>query len=124
MLSRRRFFKASLSICGCSLCGADVSASMAVTHVDEAAHIRGQGFDLRFIGAQRETVMNGKLESVIDVRTLASRPHLYAIGPIEDLRGEVTIIDGRPALARVAQDGRVQVRESFETGAPFLVWAE
>jgi hypothetical protein len=124
MLSRRGFFKTSLSACGCALCGVGGVGTVPVTRADEAAHIRGQGFDLSFVGAQRETIVNGKLASAIDVKTLASRPHVYAIGPIEELRGEVTIINGRPALARVAQDGKVQVTESFETGAPFLVWAE
>ena len=124
MLSRRRFFKTSLSTCGCALCGVGGVGTVPVARADEAGHIRGQGFALSFVGAQRETIVNGKLASTIDVKTLASRPHVYAIGPIEELRGEVTIIDGRPALARVTQDGRVQVRESFETGAPFLVWAE
>ena len=121
MLSRRRFFKTTLSACGCALCGV---GGVPVTRADEATHIRGQGFDLSFVGAQRETIANGKVASAIDVKTLASKPHVYAIGPIEELRGEVTIINNRPALARVAQDGRVQVTESFETGAPFLVWAE
>jgi len=124
MLSRRRFFKATLSACGCALCGVGGVGTVPVARADEAGHIRGQGFALSFVGAQRETIMNGKLASAIDVKTLASKPHVYAIGPIEELRGEVTIINNRPALARVAQDGRVQVTESFETGAPFLVWAE
>jgi len=68
--------------------------------------------------------MNGMLAAALDLRTLAATPHLYAIGPIEELRGEVTIIDSRPSLSRVAPDGAVRVTESFETGAPFLVWAE
>ena len=39
-------------------------------------------------------------------------------------RGEVTIADSRPALARVASDGTVKVTQSFETGVPFFVWVE
>ncbi|HKF09092.1 MAG TPA: acetolactate decarboxylase [Xanthobacteraceae bacterium] len=68
--------------------------------------------------------MNGKLAAALDLRMLATTPHLYGIGPIEQLRGEVTIIDSRPSLSRVGPDGTVQVTESFKTGAPFLVWAE
>ena len=75
-------------------------------------------------GAQRETVMNGKLAAALDLRTLANTPHLYGIGPIEELRGEATIADGRPSLARVGPDGAVRVAESFEAGVPFFVWAE
>ena len=61
--------------------------------------------------------------ATIDLRTAAT-PHLYAIGPIEQLRGEVTVIDSRPALSRVGANGAVEVTANFETGAPFLVWAE
>jgi hypothetical protein len=36
----------------------------------------------------------------------------------------VTILDGRPALARVGADHLVHVTESFDAGVPFLVWAD
>jgi acetolactate decarboxylase len=68
--------------------------------------------------------MNGKLAAALDLRTLASRQQLYGIGPIEQLRGEVTIADSRPALARVEPDGALKVTQSFDTGVPFFVWAE
>ncbi len=68
--------------------------------------------------------MNGKLAAALDLQTLAGRPHLYGLGPIEELRGEVTIVDSRPALARVAPDGTVNVTQSFDAGVPFFVWAE
>jgi hypothetical protein len=41
------------------------------------------GYDLRFIGAQRETVTHGKLAAALDLRPLANTAHLYAVGPIE-----------------------------------------
>jgi acetolactate decarboxylase len=86
--------------------------------------IRGGGYELWFIGAQRETIMNGKLAAALDLRTLADRPHLYGLGPLEQLRGEATIADSRPALARVGPDGMVKVTQSFNAGVPFFVWAE
>jgi acetolactate decarboxylase len=58
------------------------------------------------------------------MRTFASTPHLYAIGPIEQLRGEVTVIDSRPSLSRVGPNRSILVAQNFETGAPYLVWAE
>jgi len=68
--------------------------------------------------------MNGKLAAALDLKTLAGRTHLYGLGPIEQLRGEVTIADSCPALARVAPDGTVNVTASFDAGVPFFVWAE
>jgi acetolactate decarboxylase len=86
--------------------------------------VGGGGYELRFIGAQRETIMNGKLAAALDLRTLADRPHLYGLGPLEQLRGEATIADSRPALAHVGPGGMVKVTQSFDAGVPFFVWAE
>jgi len=122
MILRRQLLRSSLTVCSCATCsglGAPYNA-----RADSPTAIKGTGYDLWFIGAQRETIMNGKLAAALDLRTLANRPHLYGIGPIEQLRGEVTIANSRPALARVASDGTVKVTPSFETGVPFFVWAE
>lgn len=125
MLSRRTVIKASLGACSCGLCGAAARAQGAAAgDAAQQTHVVGPGYKLGFVGAQRDTINNGKLAAAIDLRSLAATPHLYAIGPIEQLRGEVTVIDSRPALSRVGANGAVEVTASFDTGAPFLVWAE
>jgi hypothetical protein len=112
--------KTSLTICGCAACGElGIGASGSAARADGPTAIRGGGYDLWFIGAQRETIMNGKLAAVLDLGTLASRPHLYGVGPIEQLRGEATIADSRPALARVTPEGTVSVTQSFAVGDRF-----
>ena len=125
MVPRRDILKTSLTLCGCAACGAlGIGTSGRDARADGPTAIGGSSYDLWFIGAQRETIMNGRLAAALDLKTLASRPHLYGLGPIEELRGEVTIADGRPALARVAPDGAVNVTSSFDAGVPFFVWAE
>jgi acetolactate decarboxylase len=125
MATRRSMLKAGLGLCSCAASSAmllDHGAGAAKT--DAPTRVQGPGYDLRFIGAQRETVMNGKLAAALDLRMLSNAVHLFGIGPIEQLRGEVTIADSRPSLARVAPDGAVRVTESFDVGVPFFVWAE
>ena len=125
MVSRRNVLKASLGLCGCAGCGvANFTTFLNSARADQPTHTRGRGFDLHYVGAQRETVINGKVSAAIDLEGLATTPFLYGIGPIAELRGEITIVNGRPSLSRVGPDGRVQVAESFGAGAPFLVWAE
>ena len=125
MISRRQLLRASLTVCGCTTCGGlALDAFAHSARADTPTAIKGAGYDLWFIGGQRETIMNGKLAAALDLRTLASRQHLYGIGPIEQLRGEVTIADSRPALSRVASDDTVKVTQSFEAGVPFFAWAE
>jgi acetolactate decarboxylase len=125
MVRRRDLLKASLSVSGCGTCGAlGIGMSGGSARADGPTATRGTGYELGFIGAQRETIMNGKLAVALDLKTLAGRPHLYGLGPIEQLRGEVMIADSRPALARVGSDGTVNVTGSFDAGVPFFVWAE
>ena len=125
MISRRRLLNVSLTVCGCAICGAlGRSGFIDSAQADSPTAIHGAGYDLWFIGGQRETIMNGKLAAALDLRTLANQQHLYGVGPIEQLRGEVTIANSRPALARVASDGSIKVSETFEAGVPFFVWAK
>ena len=123
MFSRRGFLKATFGTCA-AYEGSSLASHAGPARAREPVRMQGAGYELYFIGAQRETVMNGKLAAAIDLRELSAARHLYAIGPIEQLRGEVTVIDSRPSLSRVGSDGAVQVTESFEAGAPFLVWAQ
>ena len=125
MIPRRDLLKTGLTVCGCAVCGGfGIGASGREAGADGPTAIGGTGYELWFIGAQRETIMNGKLAAALDLKTLAGRPHLYGLGPIEQLRGEVTIVDSRPALARVEPDGSVKVTGNFDAGVPFFVWAE
>ncbi len=78
---------------------------------------------VRFVGSQRETAEEGRVEARIDLRSLAGRQGLYAVGPLAGARGEVTVWDGRASVARVA-DGRIVVDDRLTGGAAFLVWAE
>jgi len=112
-------------MCTCTVCASfDFGFGGRPVRAGQQTDVRGRGYDLHFIGAQRDTVMNGKVAALLDLRPLAKTSHLYGIGPIEQLRGEVTIANSRPALARVGPDGKVHVEDGFEAGVPFFVWAE
>jgi acetolactate decarboxylase len=122
VLSRRAVLKASIGTCTCATCAA--MAGLWPAGAIEPATVKRPGYKLRFVGAQRDTIVDGKTGALIDLRVLAATAHLYAIGPIEELRGEITVIDSKPSLARVAPNGGVHVAENFDTGASYLVWAE
>jgi hypothetical protein len=120
MVQRRDLPRTSLTICGCGICGGfGIGASGRDARADGPTAVSGTGYELWFIGAQRETIMDGKLAAALDLNILADRAHLYGLGPLERCRW-VTIADTRPALARVAADGTVSVTESFTAGAPFF----
>jgi acetolactate decarboxylase len=126
MLTRRHLIRTGYTA-GCTVCAAlaagRLSQALAAGTVT-LSEINGPSYALRFVGSQRETIMMGKRTALLDLRTLKGRRHVYGIGPIEGLAGEVTIVNSRPALARVGADRLVHVVESYDSGAPFFVWAE
>jgi len=77
---------------------------------------------VRWIGAQRD-VLGGDVEGKVDLRSLASLTHLYALGPRAGVTGEITVFDGGPCVARVV-DGRIQVEARPDHAACFLVYDE
>jgi hypothetical protein len=98
---------------GCATCAA-ISLGLTSSRAAAATEIDGKGYVLRFIGNQREAMMMGKRAATLDLRTLKGRPHLYGLGPLEWLSGEVTIADQRPSLTRLGPDQKLQVTESYD----------
>jgi hypothetical protein len=58
-----------------------------------------------------------------ELEALSTASHLYALGPLEELRGEVSIFDSAPSIARI-EHGRVVTAARWSVRACFLVWAE
>jgi len=126
MLTRRQVLQTTV-VTGCVACAVLASNRVFAAGSPDASvpsSINDAGYSLWFVGSQRQTIMTGDRTAQFDLRNLSGRPHLCGIGPIQGLTGEVTILDGRPALARVGADHLVHVTESFEAGVPFFVWAD
>jgi acetolactate decarboxylase len=86
---------------------------MAITHSSTTVH---------WAGAQRD-VLGGDLRGHVELETLSSMPHLYGLGPLEGLRGEVSIFGGVPSIARIERKTLVTAA-SWSARACFLVWAQ
>ena len=50
-------------------------------------------------------------------------PHLYGLGPLEGLRGEVSIFGSVPSIARIERE-MIVTAASWRARACFLVWAQ
>jgi acetolactate decarboxylase len=68
-------------------------------------------------------VLKGDLHGHVALDAFAAVPHLYALGPLEGVRGEVTILDSQPSIARIERDTVVTVSD-WRARACFLVWAQ
>lgn len=80
-------------------------------------------FRVEWVGAQRE-VLAGDVSGHISLGSLAGLPDLYALGPLEGLRGEVTVVDSVASISRVAEAGRIVIDPTFHHEACFLAYAQ
>jgi acetolactate decarboxylase len=79
--------------------------------------------EVRWSGALKNVMMKGDLRGTIDLKALGKVEHLYAVGALEGLSGEVTVIDSRASIARV-REGKPVVRQVAEGKACVLVYAQ
>ncbi len=81
-----------------------------------------EGF-VEYVGAQRDVFKTGKASSVVSLEDLAGHKGLYAMGPIDGLDGEITVLDSKPYITKVRGADYV-AENTWKHGAFFLVWAE
>lgn len=60
-------------------------------------------------GTMREVMREGKTEARIRLADVLATPNAMAVGALEGLHGEVTIVDGEVWVSRVGRDGELQV---------------
>lgn len=81
-------------------------------------------------------IMNGQVHAVSEMRKVMMgtdlsahllwdsipHEHLFGISPLGRIQGEITIIDGKPFVATVANDGTIHIKEDWKVEAPFGVF--
>ncbi len=76
--------------------------------------------DIYIVGEMRQVMREAKLEGSIRLDTLRQREHLYGLGPLAFLKGEIMIIDGESYISTVADDSSMVVERTDEVEAPFF----
>lgn len=84
--------------------------------------MNAQGQLVQTAGTARNVMMGTDLSSNVWLDSLASKPHLVALGPVEDLRGEITALNGE-VWTSTLRGGEVVVESHPDIRAPFLVYA-
>ncbi len=75
------------------------------------------------VGQMSDVMWKGKLAGRIDLDTISNKVHLYGMGPLEFLRGEIVILDGQAYISTVLSDTSQLVKETFQVKAPFFAYA-
>ena len=79
--------------------------------------------DVHIVNAMKNVIRNGELEEKILLDTISDKKGLYGLGPERYLTGELLLIDGISYVSKVTSDSTMQVKETFNTSAPFFVYA-
>ena len=80
-------------------------------------------FKVKWKGEMRTVMREGDLRGTTALDTLLKKPHVYAIGPLENLSGEILVLDGQPYISQVRK-GRPEVQHSTKEMSAFLVYAQ
>lgn len=74
-------------------------------------------------GTMRDMFDKNDLNGHVGLQTLKNKPHLYALGPVEKLRGEILIWDSTPYISQVREDA-LFMETSWNHKAVFFVWTQ
>jgi acetolactate decarboxylase len=65
----------------------------------------------------------GDISAKISLSELKDKPNLYALGAVENLKGEIQVFDGEPLIA-FASKGKLSFDTSFDKKATLLVYTQ
>ena len=91
------------------------------TSRSEDTPIQHRSWCVEWFGSQKDFIA-GKAPEPVSLQRFAGLESLYAVGPLEDARGEISIYDSAPLISEV-RDGQASVGIDFSRRAAFLVYA-
>ncbi len=97
-------------------------ALASCTNSEEKKEIADTYPDVKVVGAMKDAMWKGDLQSKINLDTIRNKNGLYGLGPQTELTGELLILDGTSYVSQVISDTTMTVRKTYKTGAPFFVY--
>jgi acetolactate decarboxylase len=79
-------------------------------------------YEVKYFGALRNMMHKGDISAQVGLSDFENTAHLYALGALENLKGEIQIIDGKPYNTSV-KDSSILFDSSFDKKATLLVYA-
>jgi acetolactate decarboxylase len=99
-----------------------ISVSLAIFSLGSSFAVAQERNEVKVTGAMRNVMWKGELAGLISTDTL-NKEGVYGIGPIENLTGEILIINGKTFTSRV-QGTSIVVDSNVKVAAPFFVHTE
>lgn len=80
-------------------------------------------YEVKYKGALKNMMKKGDISAKASLADLEGKTHLYALGAIEDLKGEIQIFDGQ-VFNTAVKNKTIQIDRSYTKKASLLVYAE
>lgn len=78
---------------------------------------------INLVGSTAKIMIERELSASLSLDTITNRKHLYAIGAVENLQGEVLIVNGQPLVAELNQNRQPRWVSTWDRNLIFLVSA-
>lgn len=78
---------------------------------------------VKIVGQMKNVMWKGQLYGNISLDTIANKTNLFGLGPVENLAGEILIIDGKSYKSTVTSETTMKVEETYDIKAPFFGYA-
>jgi acetolactate decarboxylase len=79
--------------------------------------------EVKLVGEMKNVMWKGELFGNINLDTISKKTHLFGLGPVENLAGEILIIDGKSYKSTVTSNTTMNVEETYDIKAPFFGYA-
>ncbi len=83
---------------------------------------KDNNFKVEYKGALKNIMHKGDISAQADLTNFQDTEHFYALGAVENLKGEILILDSKPFISSV-QDQKLTISNSFDHKATLLVYA-
>ena len=97
-----------------------IAILILTSHTLQAQHSQS---DVIVVGQMKNVMWKGQLHGNINLDTISNKNHLYGLGPVEYLTGEILIIDGKSYKSTVLTDTTMTIEETYDIKAPFFAYA-
>ncbi len=74
-------------------------------------------------GAMKNVMWKGELDNSIDLDTIGKKEGLYGLGPLNQLKGELLVMNGTGYASKVNSGTTMSVEKGLHFSAPFFVYA-
>jgi len=82
-----------------------------------------KSYNATTVGEEEDLIKKGDMKTHITLKELQSKPHLYGIGSVTNLKGFIVIDDDKPFTSFV-ENGSVLIDSSWNSEATLLVYAQ